>query len=323
MRFNGFECAPDGAKSHSQMPGCSLVLKMGCSGPANTDRFTMSEFKYACPVCGQHMKCDSSQSGTVMECPTCFQKITAPQAPKTDDPKFILTGTKVGERPIPTVVANVEATPAPMPEKSSPLPAIIFIVLFCVAAAALFAFHGRIFKSTGGQGVPGLSQPQKPVRPPPPPKPVVVAPPANDANWMLDLAAVTIPDSTAAGRVHGRDFICDRAILQGGTLTLRGATDLGATVNFGGVLPEALAGQSINVATNAEKAARVILRWKEGDLSLRENFTNGYALRIEFGQLAGNRMPGKIYLCMPDAGKSYITGNFDAEIRKPKPPKQK
>jgi DNA-directed RNA polymerase subunit RPC12/RpoP len=45
----------------------------------------MSEFKYACPVCGQHMKCDSSQSGTVMECPTCFQKITAPQAPATDD----------------------------------------------------------------------------------------------------------------------------------------------------------------------------------------------------------------------------------------------
>jgi DNA-directed RNA polymerase subunit RPC12/RpoP len=283
----------------------------------------MSEFKYACPVCGQHIKCDSSQSGTTMECPTCFQKITAPQASKTDDPKFIITGTKVGERPIPAVVADSGAVPTPAPQENSSLPTIVFIGLLCAAAVALFAFHGRIFKSTGGQGAPGTSPPQKPVRPPPPPKPVVVAPPANDTNWMLDLAAVTIPDATAAGRVHGRDFICDRAILQGGTLTLRGATDLGATINFGGVLPEALAGQSINVATNAEKAARVILRWKEGDLSLRENFTNGYALRIEFGQLAGNRMPGKIYLCMPDAGKSYITGNFDAEIRKPKPPKQK
>jgi len=283
----------------------------------------MSEFKYACPVCGQHMNCDSSQSGTVMECPTCFQKITAPQAPKSDDPKFIITGTKVGERPIPAAVADSGAVPTPAPQKNSFLPAIVFIVLLGAAAVALFAFHGRIFKSAGGQGAPGTSPSQKPVRPPPPPKPVVVAPPANDANWMLELAAVTIPDSTVAGRIHGRDFICDRAILQGGTLTLRGATDLGATVNFGGVLPEALAGQSINVATNAEKAAHVILRWKEGNLSLRENFTNGYALRIEFGQLAGNRMPGKIYLCMPDAGKSYITGNFDAEIRKPKPPKQK
>ena len=281
----------------------------------------MSEFKYACPVCGQHIKCDSSQSGTTMECPTCFQKITAPQAPKTDDPKFIITGTKVGERPIPAAVADSGAAPTPIPEKSFPGPAIIFIVLFCVAAVGLFAFHGKIFKSTGGQGAPGTSPSQKPVKPPPPPKPVVVAPPANDTNWMLDLAAVTIPDSTAAGRVHGRDFICDRAILQGGTLTLRGATDLGATINFGGVLPEALAGQSINVATNAEKAARVILRWKEDNLSLRENFTNGYALRIEFGLLDNNHLPGKVYLCMPDAEKSYLLGTFTVEVRKPKPKK--
>ena len=282
----------------------------------------MSEFKYACPVCGQHMKCDSSHSGTVMECPTCFQKITAPQAPATGDPKFIITGTKVGERPIPAVVADSGAAPTPAPQEHSSLPAILFIVLLGAAAVALFAFHGRIFKSAGGQGASGPPQPQQPVRPPPLPKPVVVAPPANDASWMLDLAATPIPDSTVAGRIHGRDFICDRAILQGGTLTLRGATDLGATINFGGVLPEALAGQSINVATNADKAARVVLRWKEDNLSLRESFTNGYALRIEFGQLAGNRMPGKVYLCTPDTEKSYITGNFDAEIRKPKPPRQ-
>jgi DNA-directed RNA polymerase subunit RPC12/RpoP len=281
----------------------------------------MSEFKYACPVCGQHIKCDSSQSGTTMECPTCFQKIVAPQAPATDDPKFIITGTKVGERPVPAVVANAGAAPAPMPEKSFPLPAIIFIVLFCVAAVGLFAFHGKIFKSTGGQGAPGTSPSQKPVKPPPPPKPVVVAPPADDARWMLNLDAATIPDLPAAGRIHGRDFICDRANLQGGTLALRGATDLGATINFGGVLPEALAGQSINVATNAEKAARVILRWKEGNLSLRENFTNGYALRIEFGLLDNNHLPGKVYLCMPDAEKSYLLGTFTVEVRKPKPKK--
>ena len=56
----------------------------------------MSEFKYACPVCGQHVICDSSQAGSVLECPTCFQKITVPQAPASDEQKFIITGTKVG-----------------------------------------------------------------------------------------------------------------------------------------------------------------------------------------------------------------------------------
>ena len=108
----------------------------------------MSEFKYACPVCGQHMKCDSSQSGTVMECPTCFQKITAPQAPATDDPKFIITGTKVGERPIPAAVADSGAAHrARAGEKIFPWPAIAFVVLLCAAVAAAFAFRGKIFKS--------------------------------------------------------------------------------------------------------------------------------------------------------------------------------
>jgi DNA-directed RNA polymerase subunit RPC12/RpoP len=134
----------------------------------------MSEFKYACPVCGQHIKCDSSQSGTTMECPTCFQKITAPQAPKTDDPKFIITGTKVGERPIPAAVADAGAAPAPAPEKSSSLPAIVFIVLLGAAAVALFVFQGRIFKPAGGPANQVTSASNGKQTPSPaPPKPIV------------------------------------------------------------------------------------------------------------------------------------------------------
>jgi DNA-directed RNA polymerase subunit RPC12/RpoP len=133
----------------------------------------MSEFKYACPVCGQHMMCDSTQSGTPMECPTCFQKIVAPQAPATADTKFIITGTKVGERPIPAVVANAAPLPAPAPEKSFPGPAVVFVVVFCVAAAGLFAFHGKIFKSSGVPVKRGASASNGTPTPlPPPPKPI-------------------------------------------------------------------------------------------------------------------------------------------------------
>src|SRR5580704_14911827 len=102
----------------------------------------MSEFTYACPVCGQHIKCDSSQAGSVMECPTCFQKITVPQAPATADSKFILTGTKVGERPVPKVP---EATPiAPQP-KGFPVGALLVVLLLCGATAAVIIFRGKIF----------------------------------------------------------------------------------------------------------------------------------------------------------------------------------
>jgi len=288
----------------------------------------MSEFTYACPVCGQHIKCDMSQSGSKMECPTCFQTILAPDVSPMHDPKFVIMGTKVGERPIPTAVTTSGTPTTPTPAKKSPVAAVVLVVFIFAAGAAVFMFGGKIFKSDGGQTsrtAPAKNHPpQKNQTPVPPP---VVALPADDTNWMLNLGAVTMPDSMAAGRVHGQNFNCDRAVLQGGMLTLRvgarGAPDFGMVINFSGVPAEALAGQTINVATNADKAAGVTLRWKEGDLSLRENFTNNYAMRLEFGQIADNRMPGKIYLCMPDGQKSYVAGTFNAEIRKPKPPKQK
>jgi DNA-directed RNA polymerase subunit RPC12/RpoP len=289
----------------------------------------MSEFKYACPVCGQHMKCDSSQSGTVMECPTCFQKITAPQAPETDDPKFIITGRKVGERPIPAAAAGSGAMPKPAPQENSSRPAIAFIVLLCAAVVALFAFHGSIFKSTGGQDAPEPSLPQKPVRPPPPPQPVLVAPAANDALWMLNLDAATIPDSPAAGRIHGQDFIIKQAIFHHGTGTLvlragtQGSVDYGITVNFNGAQLEALVGQSINVSTNTEAPVRVMLFWINKGNSGQISFSSGYAMRLEFGVLMNDHLPGKIYLCLPDTERSYLLGTFAAEIHKFRPGKQK
>jgi DNA-directed RNA polymerase subunit RPC12/RpoP len=285
----------------------------------------MSEFKYACPVCGQHIKCDSTQAGTTMECPTCFQKIVVPQAPASDNPKFILHGTKVGaERPIPTAVANAEPLPPPAPETSFRMPAILLAVLACVAAVLVFAFHGKLFKNAGeSPSRPGATG--APGRLTAPPKPVVVAPPANDELWRLNLEEATIPATPAAGRIHGQDFVIERASFQNGTLTLRqgtrGPVDFGITINFSGALAEALANQTINITTNTEEAARVTLRWSGDADSGRNSFNAGYAMRLEFGSLENNHLPGKIHLCTPDAEKSYLLGAFTAEVRKPKPPK--
>ncbi|HEY5234346.1 MAG TPA: hypothetical protein VIK35_12505 [Verrucomicrobiae bacterium] len=285
----------------------------------------MSEFKYACPVCGQHMMCDSSQAGTVMECPTCFQKITAPQAPATDDSKFIITGTKVGERPAPTIP---EANPYASPKTKGFSGALVVVIIFIlIGVAVAFVYHGTIFKSKDNSAAVAddtTAKPnQTPARTQRPPKPALVAPPANDANWMLNLDAVAIPDSLAAGRIHGQDFICERANFStNGTLTIRAGTrgplEFGVTINFSGATAGTLAGQTINVATNADKAARVTLHWKDGDETKRTAFNDGYAMRLEFGAEARNRMPVKIYLCAPDEMKSYIAGTFNVEIRKPR-----
>jgi len=290
----------------------------------------MSEFKYACPVCGQHIKCDSSQAGTVMECPTCFQKITVPQAPATDDSKFIITGTKVGERPAP----NIPEYRAVAPEKNSPLVAVVaLLILACVAGATVFVFRGQIFKSSTpvAPNSPVASGPaetyMKPATDQPRPKPApppLVAPPASDTNWMMDIATATIPDSTAAGRIHGKDFICERAYFENGGLMLRlgarGPVTLGLAINFGGAGPESLGSQSINITTNTTKAASVTLRWAGDDEKVvKENYDNGYALRVKFNPVNGNRLSGKIYFCAPDDSKSYVMGTFNAEIRRPRP----
>jgi hypothetical protein len=287
----------------------------------------MSEFKFACPVCGQHMSCDSSHAGTVMECPTCFQKITVPQAPATTDPKFILTGTKVGDRPVPKISDAASITTAPA--KGFPVGALVFILLICAAGAAVFAYRGKVFKFAKTeikQVENGSDADQSSATGPTnqaPPRPALAAPPANDTNWMLNLDAAVVPDTRAAGRIDGQDFIVERAVLQNGTLTLRegrsGPLDFAFQVNFSGAQPEALAGQTINIATNALMAARVSMFWSDDGLVVRRTLEGGYAMRLNFGAIASNRISGGIYFCAPDEKKSYLAGTFNAEIRKSRP----
>lgn len=277
----------------------------------------MSEFKFACPVCGQHMMCDASQAGSVMDCPTCFQKIIAPQAPAADQ-KFILSGTKLADK---KTTRDLGPAPAVIVENKFPAVALFFFLLIVVVGAGVFVFRGKIFKSSGAQTneVVSATAPAKPKRD----KPVVVAPPASDANWTLSPGTNAIPDATVAGRIHGQDFIIERASYHDGTFILRegtrGPVEFGLTMNFSGAQVEALSGKTINISTNAEKAAYVTLHWKENGAALSQSFASGYALRLEFGALAGNRLPGKIYLGAPDAEKSYLLGTFNADARKPKP----
>ena len=306
----------------------------------------MSEFKYSCPVCGQHIRCDTSQAGAVMDCPTCFQKIVVPMPLENADSKIILTGTRFTGKvspaaPIhPSMVGKIPPAKAPAAEeaeaepKNFPVVPVVVAVLILAAGAAAFVFRGKIFHPSAGNPPAATNAPANPPTAttapapeptPAPAAPAAVAPPASDANWTLDLSAAVTPDSTAAGRIHGRDFIAERAFYQNGVLTVRqglkGPTEFALQVNFAGAAPEALAGKTINVASDAEKAATVTLRWKQDAGVQRQNFTAGYAMRLEFGPLAKGRLSGKIYLCAPDAEKSYVMGTFTAAILKPAKPK--
>lgn len=128
----------------------------------------MSEFTYACPVCGQHIKCDSSQAGSIMECPTCFQKVIAPQAPTDPNSKFVLTGQKyvkykttvasgpegvktAGIRTPPLGAARPPGKPVPAKEttaKKFPVTIVLVVVLLLGAGAGVFFLKDKIFSKS-------------------------------------------------------------------------------------------------------------------------------------------------------------------------------
>jgi hypothetical protein len=285
----------------------------------------MSEFKFACPVCGQHITADSSASGEQLECPTCFQKIIVPQAPSSTESKFILSASQVG-KPRPTSTNGFSSAEFPKrPAKSLPVAATL-LVLLCAGGITAYFFRDRIFKLTRHPTPrPTNAATKKGVAR----EPIVVYPVPTNIIWTLDLTNAVLPNSVAAGSIHGSGFLCERSTLQGGTLTLRQGKgwppDLGLTVFLVAQQGDELSGKNVHVPADRQPPVpRVILRWKDDQEQAKtENITlGGYALKIAFGDATNGRMPGKIYICLPDAAKSVVAGTFDAEIRKPPPPKK-
>jgi DNA-directed RNA polymerase subunit RPC12/RpoP len=266
---------------------------------------SMSEFKFACPVCGQHIKCDSDKSGQQVDCPTCFQKLIVPEPPQNDISKFILNAALAHA---PRHVRNDTTVLAPIisRSRSGRFPLAITTILICAAAGTLLAFRGKISQEPSEPLTGGTSKNAA----------------VNDTNWKLDLADVTIPDTPIAGRIAGRAFDPPRITLQRNTLIFRQSSnrpsDLGLMIMLYVKEGRELAGKSINVTTNSDPAPKVLLRWKdERGQPASQYYHRGYALRLDFDPLNGNHLTGKVYFCAPDEANTYVAGKFDAEILAP------
>ncbi len=304
----------------------------------------MSEFKFACPVCGQHITADSGSTGSQLECPTCYRKIVVPQAPTSADPKFILSAAEANKPRPPQPSRPVLEPIAQQPARTAiPVVVIVILILLCLLAASAFVFRGKMFgpkkpdaAQTGGANTGDTNEDGAPAVSKGPPVPVVT----NDVAWTLDLSTNSIPDAPTAGKIRGEFVACNRNSLQPVPLegkphlglslrqTTRGLPDLSVTIYFFGRQAEDLAGKTINIGTNDTPAPRVTIRWKEGKDVRSQIIADGYALKAEFGPIEGNRLAGKIYLCLPDENQTRISGTFSAEIKKaaapkPKPPKPK
>jgi hypothetical protein len=279
----------------------------------------MSEFKFACPVCGQHITADSTTSGTQIDCPTCFQKLIIPQAP-TGSSKLIVSAVQVG-KPRPTQSDALWQESRPITARRMSVAAFVASALVVVAAAGtIFVFREKIVRLVRNQGQPKtIPKPQVRSR-------AVYPIPTNTA-WNMNLSRAVIPNAPAAGGIRGLGFFCEHASIQGGNLTLRqGRTwppDLGITVHLFARQGEELSGKTVEVAPDrSPPLPKVVLRWRdEQNEPRKQEFAGGYALKMIFGAAENSRIPGKIFLSLPDEGHSFLAGTFDADIRQPPPPK--
>jgi len=275
----------------------------------------MSEVKFACPVCGQHITAGAEAAGTHLECPTCFRRIIVPQ-PSAGTTNLILSATQVtnARPPLPQDHRRRRRSIASRPRTGFYV-TVLSLLFLCAGGTAFLRWRGEILINAFSKEPPEIKEPA-PVYPIP-----------GGTFWTMDLVKAAIPEQTVSGSVHGSGFLCEKAVLQGGTLSLRQGKiwppDLGISIHLFAQQPEDLAGKTLMVGPERQPPIpRVVLRWKdEQKQPVTTQIDRGYALKVIFGQPADGRMPGRIYISLPDESHSFAAGTFEAFIRKPYPPK--
>ena len=215
MRFARAECAPVRPRKSLRKKHCPPAAAYGIVAAE-----AMSEFKFACPVCGQHITADSSTSGGQIECPTCFQKILVPQAPATQDTKFILSAAQVG-KPRPT---STDAAAQLGPLRTSS-PRLLYFRDDCVARRAVRRRGGPISSSATAFSNPHTAPASARHK-----RALVCNRPGRAQHQLSDPHELHLdvgPDERGysrkrplRARIHDSGFLCEKAILRGGYLSL-------------------------------------------------------------------------------------------------------
>ncbi len=149
-------------------------------------------------------------------------------------------------------------------------------------------------------------------------------PPATPAGWTQQVKEMRCPASPAAGKINGRPFAPQTAELSridGRFLTLRQGEEFNPDVQLKIALSAAkdenFSGKTYEIAAEAGRSPLpVSLAWKGPEKQFPDvkTYTDKLALRLEFGQEDGGKLPGKIYLCLPDEARSYVAGTFTAAV---------
>ena len=145
---------------------------------------------------------------------------------------------------------------------------------------------------------------------------------ASPVVWKKDLKNVKIPDTVPGGMINGENFVSKSAEFSNGILTIRDGKDFfpdHAVMIFLFLKEEEKPeGKSYNISrTSGFGSPHIHLKWKPENSKVPKTkiFTKDYAMRLNLGTIKNNKLPGKIYLCLPDKMKSVVAGTFTAIIK--------
>jgi hypothetical protein len=258
----------------------------------------VSQFKFACPVCGQHLEAGVEEEGRTTECPSCFKKLTVPQAPTGTGTKLIITASLADARRVPaTPAVEPGAQPANRPRVRGPALYIVLALLSVLVAA------GAIVLVKRGQSKPA---------PEPPPTPRL---------WTERTEALRLVEGPVRGSLSGWDFSLTTAVWQDTRLILRQdgrqPEALRLQISFPLQGGELVPGKAFRLGPDDppfEPPIRIL--WKAADGTEKsEAVCSKYLLWVEFDKVSKSAVGGRIHLCLMDSQRSWLAGRFSATIR--------
>jgi hypothetical protein len=144
------------------------------------------------------------------------------------------------------------------------------------------------------------------------------------AIWTLDLPTARIPDGRVNGSISGTNFVAETASVTATptaqifrlTQGALNSPDREILIYLHLKSGESLSGKTWNVSTDMKppEAPQVAKRWKTNPryAPTMKQYSTGYAMKLEFGQLTNNTISGKIFVGLPDTEQSVVAGVFNA-----------
>jgi len=324
---------------------------MAKAPPGGQQPKIMADMKFTCRHCGQEIECDELWSGHEIQCPTCQKQLVVPPKPDAP-PHVSLAAAKPGQPRLSIGQSQTERSAAPKAiapqvaaleqklsqakagQKSGAMKWVIVgaVVVVCGVGGYLgYPYVTAALSKRSETAKPASQAPTQEVAaatsPDAPPAPSEAPAPKEEKElpvlspvWTLDLDKAKIPSSKVNGSISGTNFVAESAMctaqlvrfFQGASASPDREIIVYLHLNPG----QSPTGHTWSVSQDMKgrTVPQVVKRWKPNPKYAPQSkqFSTGYAMKLEFGEVTNGTLPGKIFVALPDPEQTVIAGQFKA-----------